>query len=59
MLYEPGGMFKPHTDTEKEDVILPSFLTGGEIIVQHKENEIKYDFGGENSQFETNMKFFQ
>jgi 2OG-Fe(II) oxygenase superfamily len=42
LLYEEGGHFKPHKDTEKEPnmfgsliVQLPSKFTGGDIVVQH------------------------
>ena len=41
-LYEQGGHFKPHKDTEKEDgmfgtlvIQFPSVFTGGEFIVRH------------------------
>jgi 2OG-Fe(II) oxygenase superfamily len=42
LLYEKGGHFKPHRDTEKEDgmfgtlvIQLPSAFTGGDITVWH------------------------
>jgi predicted 2-oxoglutarate/Fe(II)-dependent dioxygenase YbiX len=51
LLYEKGGHFKPHRDTEKEDRMfatlilqLPSTYEGGEIIVSLRENKQKYDF---------------
>ena len=51
LLYEEGGHFEFHTDTEKEDkmfatlvVQLPSVYTGGEIIVKHGDKEETYDF---------------
>lgn len=41
-LYEEGGHFKKHRDTEKEPgmfgtlvIQLPSFYQGGELIVEH------------------------
>ncbi|KAG2385769.1 hypothetical protein C9374_002918 [Naegleria lovaniensis] len=50
LLYEPGGFFDFHRDSEKEDgmiatlvVQLPSSFTGGEIIVRHNEREKKFD----------------
>ena len=42
LVYEPGGFFKPHRDTEKADgmfatlvVQLPSSFTGGTFVVSH------------------------
>ena len=50
LLYEEGGHFDFHRDTEKEDkmfatmvVQLPSVYSGGEIIVQHGNSEETYD----------------
>jgi predicted 2-oxoglutarate/Fe(II)-dependent dioxygenase YbiX len=41
-LYEKGGFFKPHRDTEKEDkmfatliIQLPTEYEGGQLIVNH------------------------
>lgn len=41
LLYEKGGLFKPHRDTEKENghfatmlILLPSIFTGGEVLLQ-------------------------
>ncbi|EFC39931.1 predicted protein [Naegleria gruberi] len=49
LLYEEGGFFDFHRDTEKENgmiatlvVQLPSSFTGGEIVVRHKEKENIY-----------------
>ncbi len=43
LLYEPGGFFVPHKDTEKAPgmfaslvVTLPSIFTGGELVVHHQ-----------------------
>ncbi|EME89412.1 uncharacterized protein MYCFIDRAFT_213654 [Pseudocercospora fijiensis CIRAD86] len=43
LLYEPGAMFKPHTDTEKVPgmfatlvICLPSAHEGGDIVLSHK-----------------------
>jgi len=45
LLYEPGAMFKPHTDTEKAKgmlatlvVSLPSIHTGGTVVLSHNGN---------------------
>jgi len=50
LLYEEGGFFDFHRDTEKEDgmiatmvIQLPSSFTGGEIIVRHNEREKKFE----------------
>ena len=56
LLYEEGGHFDFHRDTEKEDkmfatlvVQLPSVYSGGEIIVKHGTSEKKYDFSNDAS----------
>ena len=43
LLYETGGFFKPHRDTEKEDkmfatliIQLPTEHEGGQLLVKHK-----------------------
>ncbi len=45
LLYEPGSFFKPHRDSEKVDgmfgtlvIILPTFYSGGDLIVKHGTN---------------------
>ena len=42
LVYETGGFFRPHRDSEKEDgmfgtlvVLLPANYTGGELVVEH------------------------
>lgn len=52
LIYEAGGHFVFHRDTEKEPgmfatlvVQLPSRFTGGSLIVKHKKISLKYDFG--------------
>jgi predicted 2-oxoglutarate/Fe(II)-dependent dioxygenase YbiX len=51
LLYEPGGHFSKHTDTEKEDnmfgtltINLPSKYEGGSLIVRHASREKVFDF---------------
>ena len=46
LVYEPGGFFAPHRDTEKVDgmvatlvLSLPVAGTGGELVIRHKERE--------------------
>jgi len=56
LLYEKGGHFKTHQDTEKETgmfgtlvVQLPSDYTGGSIAVQHAGVERVFDMGAKDS----------
>lgn len=56
LLYEEGGHFEFHRDTEKEDqmfatlvIQLPSVYKGGNIIVKHGSNEEVYDLSNESS----------
>ena len=46
-VYETGGLFRPHRDTEKTDgmfgtlvVVLPSAHSGGELIIGHGTREV-------------------
>ena len=50
LIYEPGGFFKPHRDTEKADgmvatlvISLPVSGTGGELIVRHRDRDTVVD----------------
>ena len=50
LLYEEGGFFVPHRDTEKEErmfatliVGLPSRYAGGELVIRHQEREVELD----------------
>lgn len=47
LVYETGGLFRPHRDTEKTDgmfgtlvVVLPSAHSGGELIIRHGTREV-------------------
>jgi hypothetical protein len=47
LVYEAGGLFRPHRDTEKADgmfgtlvVVLPSAHSGGELIIRHGTREV-------------------
>jgi hypothetical protein len=47
LVYETGGLFRPHRDTEKADgmfgtlvVVLPSAHGGGELIIRHGTREV-------------------
>ena len=50
LIYEPGGFFKPHRDTEKADgmvatlvVSLPVSGAGGELVIRHQGRETAVD----------------
>ncbi len=50
LVYEPGGFFAPHRDTEKVDgmvatlvVSLPVAGTGGELVIRHRERQAVVD----------------
>ena len=50
-IYARGGFFKAHVDTPRSEkmfgslvVCLPTPFTGGELIVRHHKEEIKYDW---------------
>ncbi|MFV0445959.1 MAG: 2OG-Fe(II) oxygenase, partial [Planctomycetaceae bacterium] len=51
LLYEVGGMFLPHRDSEKLDgmvasliVVLPTFFEGGQLKVEHNDDRKRFDF---------------
>jgi len=50
LIYEKGSFFVSHRDTEKAPgmfatlvVVLPSFSSGGELVVRHQDKEIRLD----------------
>ena len=50
LVYETGGFFSPHRDTEKADgmiatlsISLPTVGDGGELIVRHRDREVTVD----------------
>ena len=54
LVYEPGGFFLPHRDTEKTDgmiatlsVSLPVAGVGGELVVRHHDREVAVDMRAE------------
>jgi predicted 2-oxoglutarate/Fe(II)-dependent dioxygenase YbiX len=54
LLYEEGGFFLGHRDTEKTPgmfatlvVALPSSFAGGELVVRHKGREVRLDLRGD------------
>ena len=51
LVYDEGSFFASHRDTEKAPgmfatlvVVLPSTSTGGELLVRHKDREVRLDF---------------
>jgi 2OG-Fe(II) oxygenase superfamily len=49
LVYEPGQFFAPHQDSEKNDemigtlvVMLPSRSTGGDLVVEHRNESARY-----------------
>ncbi|MEE8130485.1 MAG: 2OG-Fe(II) oxygenase [Vicinamibacterales bacterium] len=53
LIYDPGGRFKPHRDTEKSAgmfgtlvVVLPSEHTGGELVIRHGARETTVALSG-------------
>jgi hypothetical protein len=54
LVYDPGGFFAAHRDTEKAGgmfgtlvVTLPSAHRGGELVIRHAGREVVADLGGE------------
>lgn len=54
LIYEPGGFFSAHRDTEKSDgmvatlsVALPARGAGGELVVRHGNRETVFDMNAE------------
>jgi hypothetical protein len=50
LVYEEGGFFLPHRDTEKTDgmfgtltIVLPSAHCGGELVIRHAGREVTVD----------------
>jgi predicted 2-oxoglutarate/Fe(II)-dependent dioxygenase YbiX len=65
LLYEKGGFFLPHRDGEKLDrmvatlvITLPSYFTGGELVVRHEGEQQVIDLGGDPARFQTQFAAF-
>ena len=65
LIYEKGGFFAPHRDSEKTSgmfatlvVCLPSRHQGGSLVVTHDGQERTIDFGGPDSEFKTRYAAF-
>jgi predicted 2-oxoglutarate/Fe(II)-dependent dioxygenase YbiX len=65
LLYEKGGFFLPHKDSEKHDnmvatlvIALPSTYSGGELIVRHDGMEQTIDFSDAESSFDIHYAAF-
>lgn len=59
LLYEAGGFFAPHRDTEKVEgmfatlvIALPSFHEGGDLIVRHKDREERVSLTPQDSELD-------
>jgi len=53
LVYEEGGFFVGHRDTEKAAgmfatlvIVLPSIFSGGELVVRHQDREARFDLHG-------------
>ncbi|KAL4447672.1 hypothetical protein ABPG75_004891 [Micractinium tetrahymenae] len=64
LLYEQGGHFAPHRDSEKEDgmfgtlvVVLPTWFEGGALVVRHGRRSERFELG-ETSRFQTTFAAF-
>jgi|GEM_PF-977168 len=64
LVYEKGGFFLPHRDTEKAEgmfatlvVCLPAKHSGGQLIVSHSDQSVEVDFG-QHSKFATQYAAF-
>jgi len=65
LLYERGGFFLPHRDSEKLGrmigtlvVVLPTSFSGGELIVRHESAEQMFRFGEASSEQSANFVAF-
>ena len=65
LVYEKGSFFASHRDSEKTPgmfatlvVCLPSRHEGGTLVVQHDGKKVKFDFGGNDSEFQTQYAAF-
>lgn len=65
LVYEKGSFFKPHRDTEKVQgmfgtlvVCLPSRHEGGTLILEHDGQTKRIEFGGKDSEFQTQYAAF-
>ena len=63
-VYPPGGFFKPHVDTPQSGqmfgslvVCLPTQFSGGELVVRHQNEEIKYDWSSTSSDSSTSLSW--
>ncbi len=50
LVYDEGGFFVSHRDTEKADrmfatlvIVLPSLYSGGDLVVRHQDREVRLD----------------
>jgi hypothetical protein len=65
LVYEEGGFFLPHRDTEKTDgmfgtltIVLPSVHCGGELVIRHAGREVTVDLSSEETSELTFAAFY-
>jgi hypothetical protein len=65
LIYEEGGFFLPHRDTEKTDgmfgtltIVLPSVHRGGELVIRHSGHEVTVDLSSEETSELTFAAFY-
>jgi hypothetical protein len=65
LIYEEGGFFLPHRDTEKTHgmfgtltIVLPSLHCGGELIIRHAGREVTVDLSNEETSELTFAAFY-
>lgn len=65
LIYEPGGFFTPHRDTEKQAgmigtlvISLPTEGVGGELVVRHGDRESTIDMCGDDPSVLTYAAFY-
>ena len=65
LLYERGGHFQPHRDSEKIDrmvgslvVMLPSYFNGGELVIQHENQQAAFSFENAKKELSPNYVAF-
>jgi 2-oxoglutarate-Fe(II)-dependent oxygenase superfamily protein len=65
LVYEEGGFFLPHRDTEKTDgmfatltIVLPSVHRGGELVIRHAGREVSVDLSNEETSELTFAAFY-
>ncbi len=65
LVYDTGSFFVSHRDTEKSDgmfatliIVLPSLYSGGELLVSHREKEVKLDLSHQDAEMISFAAFY-